>query len=124
MWQGLRVKAGFAGRRVRCPNKACGQPINVPDVTDEQDDPVASRVLWPWLAGGGVLVLLLAGLGIWALTRHRSVPPSAPAGNSPIAVAPAKPVPPVESHGNPEPATKEPVKPRELPAPLAIAWPT
>jgi hypothetical protein len=85
----LAVKANLAGKRVRCPEKACATPINVPAPSQEikaaQPRPTAAA-RWPWFAGGAAaLVLMLAsalGLSIWALNRGvHPTPVETPAGD-------------------------------------------
>lgn len=60
----LRGKAALAGKRIRCPNPACGQTITVPTHAAPVGPP-AARPVWPWVVGGvGCLAVIGLGVGL------------------------------------------------------------
>jgi len=94
--QRLRVAASAAGGRARCPK--CTSSVIVPPgsaLEGESLSRAGSRVLWPWFAAAGLLILPIVGLGIWLIpdTKKQAKPPiptpvtRAPT-NSPTSVVP------------------------------------
>jgi len=109
----LRVAAKAAGKRVRCPK--CTKLVVVPDQSEAEElsDPAASRLLWPWLAGSGAVLVLLVGLGIWLTTGTKKQPD--PSGSPQVAAGPRNASNPLISEKEPEKAAeKEPEKPKEV----------
>ncbi len=109
----LRVTAKAAGKRVRCPQ--CSEPVDVPmqaDVEEESPAPTASRLLWLWVGGGAVFVLLI-GLGIWLISGGKKQPePSGPTQVAAGPTNPSNPVAPAPKKGS-EKTSTNPEKPTE-----------
>jgi phage FluMu protein Com len=77
----LRIAAKAAGKRLRCPK--CTKVVEVPmqsEVEEERSEPAAPRLIWPWLAGGIAVMVLLGALGIWLVTglNRRTSPSDSP----------------------------------------------
>ena len=116
----LRVKATSAGKKVRCPDKACATLIHVPLPLDAEHEVLprtmvrssAPRRLWPWLGGGAGAFAIAVGLGIWAFMGGANQPtPAKPSPLQPSDNAAANPV-------NPQPsqASNEPIQAKQSPA--------
>jgi len=61
----------LAGRRIRCPYKACGQALGVPLQREndlELTDGPQSRPTLVWLAGGIAFLVIAIAVAIWLLT--------------------------------------------------------
>lgn len=112
--------------------RQAGQVPGLPDLVSEEQKPASPR--WLWLAGLGLLLLNLAGLGYWLFQRQDSTPPptnaatvpaslpAAPAQPSAASADQAPPQPPIVNAGvsAPNPAMPAPVA---TPAPVPPATP-
>jgi uncharacterized protein (TIGR03067 family) len=140
----LKARPHQAGRHTRCPN--CGQPV-VPQPAaaplplplplarrtppPRRDDLLVAPTGWAWAAGGVLGFLVLAGLGVWFLTRPPQTATAAPHAEQ-VAVVPAtRPTagdwspPSAEEKPTPVPPPSPAARPNELvsPAPQATATP-
>ena len=73
----LRVAATAAGKQIRCPR--CTKVVEVPPKSEVEEARINSdsdprRAIWPWFAGGGAVLLLLVGVGVWVIagTKDRA----------------------------------------------------
>lgn len=119
----LRVAAKAAGKQVCCPG--CAEPVQIPAEADSDGQMEAiSRPLWPWFAGGGIVLVVLVGLGAWLLSGPKnSEEPGTTAVKAEEKIPPARPKPgpgpivpekkaPTDPAGKPAPEPPKPVDPK------------
>jgi general secretion pathway protein B len=106
--------------------RQAGQVPGLPDLVTETRQPSSPR--WLWLAGLGLLLLNLAGLGYWLLHRQEPTPPPAEVANAPVSqpVTPAQPSAATADQAAPQPRIVNagvPAPNPAVPAPVAVPTP-
>jgi len=69
----LRAPINLAGESVRCPK--CRKQVDVPLTLDEEQDEehtAPSRKRWMWVAGSGLILAGVVGIGLFLATRTRT----------------------------------------------------